>query len=247
MEGRSKEARHAARRLLPQILIRVLPACILVLLGIWYAASEMVQTTVRNELNSRLAQQAGHGADEASQKLGLLKDAVKALSENSLIINSLIDSVGRDVYLATMFQSLRLPGPPSARVSLTDYKGRPLASNKDPMSYQGAEWVSEVLQGFTLFRMDRNGLMMAVPVRYAGSPEGAIVYELGYRDLMSLIVPKDQGFTNALLSGSGRVLHSSDAAFAIVGEPLAKSEDSIWAMGNARLPSSPISRWFRGS
>lgn len=136
-DERPQWSRRGPRRLLPQILIRVLPVCILVLLGIWYAASTIVQTTVKNELHSRLAQEARHGADEATQKLELLKDALTALSENSLIINSLIDTAGRDLYLATMFQSLRLPGPSGARVSLTDYKGRPLASNKDPISYQG--------------------------------------------------------------------------------------------------------------
>lgn len=80
---------------------------------------------------------------------------------------------------------------------------------------------------------------MAVPVRYAGNPEGAIVYELGFQDLMALIVPMDQGFTNALLSGDRKVLHSSNKDFAVVGAALSNAQDSLWAMAAARLPGFP--------
>lgn len=116
--------------ILTKVLLRVAPPCILLLLVIWVVALQAVQSTVKNELDERLGRDAAHGAAAISERFKTLTISVAGIAENDLIVNSLIDAAGRDDYLPTLFQSLRLAGPEGAGITLTDYRGRVVASNQ---------------------------------------------------------------------------------------------------------------------
>ena len=168
------------RRSLPlllYVLLRVLPVAVLVLLAIWYSVSMVTSRAVRQEVEERLAAQAVYKAEGLSRQLQTLLEASTSLAANALIVNSLYDVPTRSQYLPAFFRSLRLPGPAAARLSLIDYRGRIIISNRKPVSYTDAPWLSEVMQGALQFDLSLERLRIVAPTQYAGRTEGAVVVE----------------------------------------------------------------------
>ena len=77
--------------LLGQILWRVLPVSVLLLLAIWYGAAEVTRTTVEAEVRGGLRREADHRADAIATRIAILQDAARAFAANDLIVNSLVD------------------------------------------------------------------------------------------------------------------------------------------------------------
>jgi len=180
--------------LLPQVLLRILPACVGILLGIWYAASVAVDRTVNDELAERLREEAGHSAVSVSREIEAIAQFVGSVAQNELVVNGLIDTVGRDDYLPVMLQSLRLPGSAEARVSLIDYRARLIIGDGDEQKFTGAPWRDEVLlKGGPFVKVSEAGLVVAYPVLVGGMPEGAVVVEYGPDELAKTLIGGTEG------------------------------------------------------
>lgn len=235
-------ARNAPATLLSHVLLHVLPPTILVLLGISIAQSYLMRTTIEDEVQQRLNQQATQVAAALSVKTQALIDAAVAVAENDLVVNGLIDFEERLNYLPVFFQGLRLPGPSGTLVSLTDYRGRTLASNAQARSYEFERWIDRVMAGQRLTQFDANGMILALPVIIAGRPEGIIVVELDPDTLSQLLsVPILVG-AMAVKSSDGAVLFSSDDTFlsrAIGTRPGSGAYGSQWVAVETRVPFIP--------
>jgi PAS domain S-box-containing protein len=170
------------------ILWRILPVVTVLLVVIWLGVKYLATETIRQQAERDLAVQADQAAELTGQKLMTLVDTVRGIAQNSLVVNGLIDTQERTSYLPVFLQSLRLPGAADVRIALTDFRGRTISANfSGKADFSRKEWFGRVMDGTDYFRASQTGMTIAVPVRYAGLPEGALVIEYDRRDLAKIL------------------------------------------------------------
>ena len=229
----------APSKLRPSVLLRVLPAAFLVLLGAWYVTSTMTARTVERQALSELKLSAAGLASELKTRLSNLQDTATALSANDLIRNGLIDTNERRAYLAPMFQSLRIAGPPGALVILTDYKGRHIASNGKRMSFEKSSWIAKVMSGQPHIQISSRGLIVVVPVNSEGSPEGMLIISYRGDQLAAALRVGDGRHTHIVLDASDQVLHSTNREFAPTATRFASAGRPGWLQLRATVLANP--------
>ena len=197
-------------RLLPKVLLQVLPATIFALLAIDYFASQVVTQTVLDQHRARLDRIAEQSAISIGRGLQNVVDTAESLAANDLVINSLIDASERDRYIPVLFQSLRVPGTVSARISLTDYRGRSIASNAAKTSYANEPWVGAVMAGGKHLDVKPSGMLVAVPVLVSKFAEGMIVIQLDKMGLSELFKLPIQSDAFAVMSHGTGYLYASE-------------------------------------
>jgi signal transduction histidine kinase len=203
-----------SNRLLPRVLLQVLPVTVVVLLAIGYFAHVTVRQSALDEHQKGLEQIAAQSATSLAVRLQNVVDTAHTLAVNELVINSLIDLSDRERYIPTLFQSLRLPGSNRARVTLVDYRGRRIASNMPGPGYSTAEWISGVMDGHELVQTGVGGMIVAIPVLYANLAEGMVVIEFdarGFSEFVALPIQAD-GYAIRAVDGG--------AIFASIGDLL---------------------------
>ncbi len=225
--------------LLGQILWRVLPVSVLLLLAIWYGAAEVTRTTVEAEVRGGLRREADHRADAIATRIAILQDAARAFAANDLIVNSLVDTIERQSYLGTFFQSLRMPGPAGAIITLTDYRGRAIASTGRNMSYQGEGWLDRVMEGEDAIRLAPSGLIIAVPVIYEGLPEGSLIVEYLGSNLGQFFGATASMINTIVVHDSGFVLFSSIPELTNQWDEIVDVPLGGWVRAEARVPRQP--------
>lgn len=233
------------KRLLPRILVQVLPITIIALLSIAYFAHSSLRGATLAEQQIRLDHVAFQSSVAIAARLKNVVDTAEALAGNDLIKNSLVDVSDRDRYIQTLFQSLRAPGVGQGRVTLVDYRGRQIASNTENTTYSDAPWISDVMKGSSLIMVTASNMIVAIPITLSNLAEGAIVIEYdahGIHQLLSLAIQAD---AYAIKTAGGDYVFSSDAAF----EPTADSDNNLqmaeeWMWGEVGLTGSPDLRLF---
>ena len=207
------------RSLLPRVLLYVLSPTVLFLAAIVISASQMVERTVSMELDKRLERVAEHSASEIGLKLSAVVEAAAGLAANDLIINGLIDAEARSNYIATLFASLRIPGPTGARVSLADYRGRVIASNRAGPSFGKSVWFDRSEHPHPVISVSGQGMLVAMPVFYGGRAEGLIVIEHAAGTLPDLLQIPGGATEFVVQTATGRIIYASNASLsAAVGE-----------------------------
>lgn len=223
--------------LLPRVLLRVLPPTILVLLCIGLVTTSIVIRTTGVEVKQHIETVALQSASAVALKLATIAEAGQGLAGNDLIVNSIVDVQERLNYVPTLFRSLRIPGPERVSITLADYKGRPIASNVEPLSYQDAPWLDAVMGGEQVVRIRAEGLVVATPVLYSGYPEGLIVIEYD-ADALSEVVAQPVAFMNTVVTfESDVVLYSSNEALVQAMSKPAKASD--WIFDSVSVPEYP--------
>lgn len=225
--------------LLFQVLWRVLPAAVLMLLVIWYGAARIMEKTVEDELRAGLQREAEQHATAIAAQFDLLLDAMRVLAANGLLVNGLVDTQERQNYLPTFFQSLRLPGLKGARITLTDYRGRSIAAKGQSESYEQAPWLSEVMDGRDHVSITPDGVIIATPVVYEGLPEGALVVEYAARHIDRLLAGPPSAQDTIVVHESGRVLYSANPTLALAGAPVAPRILEDWVSLVVAVPGQP--------
>ena len=245
----SRKPAGAPAKLLRHVLLHVLPVTILFLLGISLVQAFLVRQTYEEEVHQRLSQQATQVAAVISAKTQAMIDAAAGVAENTLVVNGLIDIQDRQSYIPVFFQQLRLPGPRDVRVTLTDYRGRTIASNTAVRSYRAEPWVENVMEGERVTRIDERGMILAFPVKISGRPEGIVVVDLDPVALRHLLsVPVLVG-AMAVRAADGTVLFSSDDSFVQEGQwthggPTAYGNQ--WVAATASIPYIPELQFVAG-
>ncbi len=152
-----------------------------------------ITACIKNAMHYEAVLQAEHVSDQ----LRAVISTMTSLSQNTLVLNSLMDSFTRETSLAPFLQDLgKINGIPVV-VALTDFQGdivavsgevfRLLETWREPVLDAGityAEIVTENAQPF---------LFVAEPVFYSrtSSPEGALVYKLPLANLLIENLEKD--------------------------------------------------------
>lgn len=226
------------QRILPHILLRVLPIFMFIMLVIWFSARTMANRAIRQEINERLATQAQQAAQTTAKKLNTLVDTVKGLSMNNLIVNGLIDIGNRVNYLPTFFQSLRISGPTDVVIAMTDYRGRHIVTNTgEDVSFTDAPWLDTIMAGNHHFEISASGLHIVMPILYSGLSEGILAISYNLSHIPKILSLTSQTSAFAILDKNEIVLFSSDAAMGKVGVPYAESKREKWIEKRESVPN----------
>ncbi len=222
--------------LLSQVLYRVLPVSILLLSAVWYGAVEVTRMTVAEEVRGGLRREANHRANAIATEIAILQDAARVLAANDLMVNSLVDTIQREVYLGSFFRSLRMPGPTGAIITLTDYRGRAIASTGRNISYQGETWLPGVMAGRDAITLAPSGLIIALPVVYEGLPEGSLVVEYPGSSLSRFFAAAAPMTDTIVVHDSGLVLFSSLPELADQWDEIVDVPLGGWVRAEAGVP-----------
>jgi len=137
-------------------------------------------------------------------------EAAENIAAHTLVINGVIDSLGRDAYLRPFLSNLKLPGKgKGAQLSVLDFRGRKVAQNQpSSASYLEAPWLREVLAGKPYMGLESGGenrVLLAFPILYHQLVEGVLVADFDF-SFAEEIAAGERNFGAALLSGEGRPL-----------------------------------------
>ena len=225
-----------SNKLLPRVLIQVLPPTIIVLLAIAYFAAQIVNETTLTERSNRLQRIAVQSSTAVALRLNNIIAIAETLAANDLIVNSIVDTIERDRYILTLFQSLRVPGSADAHLSLTDYRGRVIASNTPGANYTDLPWIATAMEGKRVVKINASGMIVAAPILIAGASEGAIVIEYGKNALADLFKMPIQAEAYSIETSDGSVIHSSNTVFTSPGKSNhLSSTDNEWISASTEV------------
>ena len=136
--------------------------------------------------HERQARAAALGAD-----LRALTARMSEIAGSTLLATGLVDSAGRETYLAPFLQGIRQVNGIPVQVLFTDFQGREIASNGQAhFSPEQTTWLQRMIeQGrptAAIFPSPQGDELVAMePMIYARtrSPEGAVLYKVALRDL----------------------------------------------------------------
>lgn len=150
----------------------------------------------RHLLQQQIEQEHAATADLLAQRLELrlnrIGEEMQALAGNTLAVNALLDSTGRDAYLRPFLREFHTAALAPATLCLHDFRGQALACNRsdlDPVP-PDATWHRLVLEDnrtYAEWLPDGQGLLLALPVFYPGTgqPEGMIVARFSLEQLFA--------------------------------------------------------------
>ena len=203
-KGLSLRSRTLLQVLLPAVLV-------ILAVGLWVRA--VAHRTVQEEMGRRQSLHAKHIADIIDTQMDFIAAAAVNVARNDLIVNSLIDLTAREIYLPPFFNSLKIPGFPEAIIRMTDYRGRPIASNNwNNTGYQDQPWYAEVMKGHRHISVSPEIIRIATPIQYFGKTEGAVTVE--FEPEVFRRIPALQSFSGRITmeDGQGRRLFAVDAS-----------------------------------
>ncbi|MEM8948494.1 MAG: PAS domain-containing protein [Pseudomonadota bacterium] len=225
----------APESLVSRTLWRVLPAIVVVQLVIGWLAWSAMHQLVSNELHDRLHRQAEQYAQLIAFKLDTVIGTATSVAENDLIVNGIMDAQGRDQYMPVFFETAQVPGLSDAEMTLADYKGRRIASNRPDVDYTEAPWLNAVLGGETWHQVENQGFIVAAPVMIADHGEGVIVIRYGSVQLAKLLTIPTRVDAISIFAEDARPLYSSNAAFSGAGSS-AREAGPVWAVISTAVP-----------
>lgn len=199
-------------KILPRALLFVLPPTVIVLMCVAIAASTTIHNTASSELHKRLSRAGDQSAVAISTKFKTIIDAATSLAANDLVINSIVDAETRSTYIPLLFGSLKIPGPIGARISLTDYRGRIVATNgvRIMKTVLARTEIARLIDASVTFQISKSGLIVGIPVMYGKQAEGLILVEYGPSSLGELVQSPSGGHEIALRNRSGELLFTSN-------------------------------------
>lgn len=167
-------------------MLRVVPIAAFFLILIWIVIRIVSLNTLKKEITENLSTRTNITAIAVKHKISDLRDYLKLLASNDLVINALIDFNARHNYLPTFFKSLKFPDLENARLYLTDYKGRQIVSNLNfPKNFQESVALKKAMNKEEYVEINDLHVMISIPVLYGGFPEGMIIIILDRDSLHS--------------------------------------------------------------
>lgn len=131
--------------------------------------------------HSRLETVAKRDLDLLEQKVFSLRENIKEFSHNHFVINGLIDPAGREIYLPQLIRSF-CAKPEISDLIVLDFSGKPIFSNSNFLDIGNfrdeLHSVLSVGQAKILNGRPPKTLIVAEPIEYYQTPQGAVIVEL---------------------------------------------------------------------
>lgn len=210
--GQSRLGRSLRGKLVVFFLVLDLTTLGVMTLGVAYNATDTVAAQVRKGLVDNVQFDARVIAEDLHTKWEQLRD----ISLNTLVVNGVIDSLGREAYLRPFVNKLRLAGRGGANpyLALLDYKGRLITANRPGHApFSDAPWLAAVLDGgvhsaATQVPGKASGIRMAFPIFYQRQVEGILVSEFDF-DFVRELAPDAEMPVSAIVDAAGQVLYGN--------------------------------------
>jgi HAMP domain-containing protein/type II secretory pathway pseudopilin PulG len=155
---------------------------VLIIGVISYSATNVL---IRQNINASLESQTQLVGQNIQFALNAFVQDVADLAANSLIANGLLDSQGREIYLLPFLRDHKMPVPVEVEITLSDFQGAPIASNKQATtlrSYKDTAIVKQAIEtgkprAEILHDIQGYELLLVQPVVYpvTGRAEGALI------------------------------------------------------------------------
>ena len=161
---------------------------VLVVGGLSYYFTRM---QIISGVEDHVENEAALHAERASSTLTSVVKTLSPLTKNSLILNSLMDSLTRETTLVPFLKDFSTISGLPVSIVFTDFEGLPIAG-KRALALDQPGWKPSVLEKGEPFVEIREGtagaiLFIAEPVFVSRtlSPEGALIYEVRLEDVLS--------------------------------------------------------------
>ena len=184
-----------------------------VVLALGAASLYFMQRNTATLLQEKLHSESEIISDRLETILAGLEHAVASLAKNQIIVSALIDTVGRESYLAPFMKGFSLPGQLPFRLTLCDFEGKTIAANHD----QNGDYsvhpelirkVVEEAQPYGVLRLagELRRIMIAYPVFYGatGMAEGFLALEVEVEAAVAAALAKTPLDSEQLLSLTAR-------------------------------------------
>lgn len=175
---------------------RILAAALTVAMVALTLTGLMSYTFSRHLLQRQIEQEHAATAALLAQRiewrLNQIGEEMRALAGNTLVVNALLDPVGRDDYLLPFLREFRTASLAPTAICLYDFRGEARACSQadNAVATTPAEWgrqVAEQNSHHAQWLPDGQGLLLALPVFHhaTGQPEGMIVARFGLKQLFT--------------------------------------------------------------
>ena len=215
----------------------VVPIGIAILVAMGVYGNSQIRELVESDLLNHLKETGRIESGRVQERLDTVKEFNRALAENDLIINGLIDLDGRASYLPAFFSSLKLPFSAEGAVWLLDYKGRIIASGGTDFDHPPSITLAPKRGSL---RIGPDSLLVIEPVLYSGFPEGIVVLRYPATSFQKLFGSAGIGNEFYLVGEDGLVIYSTNSTLAKSGKPLPTKEIDGWVQMRNPLPSERL-------
>jgi PAS domain S-box-containing protein len=197
---------------------------------------------VQYQINKRHVDYAENFIVDFNKSLESLQQQVNNLAKNDLIINSLIDDSNRDAYLPVFFRSLELTVTENVAILFTDFSGDIITGKNTELYLQNFDkfnWQSSVLESaIGYLDYSENGIMVAAPILYSNSAEGAIVTYVQH--LQAAVSHAFDNHLIILVGDKDQILFSSDQSIAVSGSSFNNFNSEKWYLHQQPFGSNRV-------
>lgn len=233
--------KHKNTTMLRYVLWRVLPLIVPVLLVAFTITYEFTYHTIEDQQKKAIEAELSFAQRTLDNRIKTTEAWLKNLSNNSMVVNSLVDPRGAGEYIPQLIKSLRVPGPSGlGHVELLDFQGKIIATNNVETSLKdNRSWVDGVLDGGSYESITHGGLIMAEPIIINGLPEGALVLLLDAEALSGYLeVSSARGFISVIDTHNHVLFSSPDQTYFQIGESFQEQELRDWVISKKSLNGS---------
>jgi PAS domain S-box-containing protein len=140
----------------------------------------MLTSTLNQELRRTLLSEAHSSLKGIDNRVSFLAERIKQFGQNEFVVNSLVDVEGRNIYLPKLVESFNKTGD-LVSTSIVDFTGKTIfeKSNFNGINHALINFHETLESGkfFIGINKTSNNIIMAVPIKYYDSPQGAVVSE----------------------------------------------------------------------
>ena len=202
------------RSIANKISLAALSFTMAVVLTLGTASYLFTRDTLKTQIEENLSFEAALISHRLEARLDNINNDMRNMSANLIVVNALIDSAGREMYVEPFLHSYHLPQNIPCWLTLCDFSGHPIIScqgREKLRTYSDEPLLTQVITNQTpLARLEKTGteshLLIAYPVLYGatGKAEGLLVLELPLSPFVSACLPKIPGADGRIFKLSGK-------------------------------------------
>jgi len=202
------------RSIANKISLAALSLTMAVVLSLGTASYLFTRHTLKTQIEEKLSFEADLISHRLEARLDNINNDMRNMSANLIVVNALVDSAGREMYVEPFLRSYHLPQDIPCLLTLCDFSGKPIISCQGLeklRSYSDEPLLTQVIANqHPLARLEKSGteshLLIAYPVLYGatGKAEGLLVLELPIIPLVSACLPKIPGADSHIFRLSGK-------------------------------------------
>jgi PAS domain S-box-containing protein len=208
MNAQAPSSTSLSRRFATAAAILTAAAVLLIsLASLWLVNQQRVQTSALLQ-----QQELAFYAKSAASNLGQLSARMTEVANNPILATGLVDSTGRDTYLAPFLQGMRQINGIPVQVLFTDFEGKAISSSgSERFNKSDLDWLKHQIardtESATILGTQADAELVSVKLlRYSrtSTAEGALMYKVRLADLKPT--------PWAELAWSGRAAHTDAVA-----------------------------------